>query len=323
MAVFGLSGKDREILFELSLNGRMSITELAKRTGMSKQAASYRLGLLEKNRAILGYHAITNIYMLGMTHYRVFLKYENMSPEKEQELMKHLLENPKITWVAYLDGDLDLAFLVWAKNIREFEKIYDEINHRFGAFFQEKHFSIATKIEYLKYRFLSDKKSGNSIIFGDCFAESGLDTLDRKILDRLNRNGRETLVELAQACGSSPKVIKGRIGAMAKKNIIAGFNVKIDHKKLGFTHRKVFLKLSDNSREKIEGLSAYLRGKKSTIYLVKPIGNYDFEFELMTASNEEFHDAIKELRTKFAATIKNYNTVILYAEPKSGQMAGF
>ncbi len=55
------------------------------------------------------------------------------------------------------------------------------------------------------------------------------------------------------------------------------------------------------------------------IYLVKLIGDYDFEFELMTESNEEFHQIIKDLRSKFAEEIKTYNTVIHYKEPKSGQ----
>ncbi len=318
-----LLDKDREILFELSLNSRASLTELARRTGMSKQALSYRLGLLEKNKVILGYHAITNIYLLGRTHYRVFIKYENMSAEKEQELVQHLIENPKISWMAYLDGDLDLVYLVWAKSIQEFETVYDEVNDKFGTFFQEKQLSIATRIEYVKYRFLSDKKGGENIIFGGTFGEIVLDKLDKKILERININCRESLVEISQACNSNPKTVRVRINALEKKNVIAGYNVKIEHKKLGFTHRKIFLKLNDVSKEKINALSSYLRGLKSTIYLIKPIGNYDFEFEMMTKSNEEFHNTIKRLRTKFAENIKNHSSVIVYTEPKSGQMKEF
>ncbi len=323
MGNFKLLDKDREILFELSLNSRASLTELARRTGMSKQALSYRLSLLEKNRVILGYYAITNIYLLGMTHYRVFIKYENMSSEKEQELAKHLMANPKITWIAYLDGNLDLVYLVWAKNIQEFEKVYDEVNDKFGAFFQEKQFSIATKIEYMKYRFLSDKKGGKNIIFGGTIGNIVFDSLDKKILKRLNINCRESLVEISQACNSNPKTVRARIDAMEKKDVIAGYNVKINHKKLGFTHRKIYLKLNNVSKEKINELLSYLRGLKSIIYLIKPIGNYDFEFEMMTKSNEEFHNTIKELRTKFAKNIKNHSSVIIYAEPKSGQMKEF
>jgi len=320
---FALTKKDREILFELSLNARISLTELAKRTRLSKQTASYRLNTLEKEKVILGYYAITNVYMLGMTHYRVFLKYQNMLPEKEKELMEFLQKNQKINWIAYLDGRLDLVFLIWAKNIREFEKTYDDITHRFGACIQERDFSIATKIEYLKYRFLTDKSGDSSIMFGNCFSDCKLDDLEREVLNQLNKNGRETLVELARKTGSSPKVVKTKIDKLVKKGVIIVFNVKIDHHKIGYTHRKVFLDLNDNSKEKIKKLSAYLRNQKNVIYLVKPIGSHDFEFELITASNEEFHKMIKDLRMEFAENIKSHDSITIYSEPKSGQMINF
>ena len=75
MAKIKLSDKDKEILFELSLNARATITQLAKKVKMSKQVVSYRINLMEKNKVILGYYAITNAYMLSKTHFRVFLKY--------------------------------------------------------------------------------------------------------------------------------------------------------------------------------------------------------------------------------------------------------
>lgn len=323
MGVFELSRKDREILFELSLNARLSITKLAKKVGLSKQVVSYRLGLLEKNKIILGYHAITNVYLLGKTHYRVFIKYQNMSSEKEEEFMDYLLKKPEIVWIAYLDGELDAAFLVWADNIMEFEKVYDEINQKFGAYFQEKHFSIATKIEYLKYKFLANRNDSFSLVFGNCFAQNKLDNLDGKILNILNRNCRETLVNIAAECNSSPKVISTRIARLKKNKIIVGFNIKINHNRLGYTHRKVLLKLNDNSKEKINELSKYLKNQKSVIFLVKPIGDYDFEFELITESNDEFHRTIKDLRSNFADNIKNYSTFTFYYEPKSGQKTNF
>ncbi len=323
MTTFELSKKDKDLLFELSLNARATITELAKKVKLSKQLVSYRLNQLEKNKIILGYYAITNIYMLGKTHYRVFIKYQNISAEKEREFMNYLMNNPKIIWIAYFDGDLDAAFLVWANNIREFEEVFDEINEKFGIYFQEKMFTIATSIEYLKYKFLNEKKDINSITFGNCFNNYSLDQLDKNILNDLNRKGRMTLVELANKYHSSAKVIKERINKLIQKKIIIGFNLKIDHNRLGYTHRKVLLKLNDNSKDKIKQISSYLKENKNVIYLIKPIGDYDYEFELMTQSNEEFHEIIKGLRTKFAQDIKSYNTVIHYEEPKSGQSFNF
>lgn len=315
--------KDLDILFELSLNARATITEIAKKVKLSKQVVSYRLNLLEQNKVILGYSAITNIYMLGKTHYRVFVKYQNMSSEKEEEFMQYLINHPKIIWITYFDGDLDAAFLVWADNIREFEVVFDDINEKFGVYLQEKYFSIATKIEYLKYKFLNNAKDATSFVFGDCYSNFKLDELNKSLINELNLNGRVTLVDLANKYHSSAKVIKERIDKLQKNKIIIGYNFKLNHNLLGFTHRKVLLKLNDTSKETIRRLSTYLKNNKNVIYLVKPIGDYDFEFELMTKSNEEFHEIIRELRKKFAEEIKSYDTVIHYKEPKSGQSYNF
>jgi Lrp/AsnC family leucine-responsive transcriptional regulator len=235
--------------------------------------------------------------------------------------MNYLVSHPKIVWAVYFDGDLDAAFVTWSNNIREFEEVYDDVNRSFGMYLQEKYFSIATRIDYLRYKFLNNRNDTSSLVFGDCYGHYKLDDLDRKILNDLNRNGRMTLVELANKYNSSAKVIKTRIDRLIKNEIIIGFNVKINHILLGYSHRKVLLKLNDISKEK--KLSAYLKNHKNVIYLVKTIGDYDFEFELMTESNEQFHNIIRELRSVFAEDIKEYTTVIHHAEPKSGQFYNF
>ena len=237
--------------------------------------------------------------------------------------MLYLTNHPKIVWMAYYDGDLDCAFVIWADNIREFEGVFDDINEKFGVYLQEKYFSIATKIEYLKYNFLNNAKNTVSIVFGDCYSNFELDGLNKSLISELNLNGRVTLVDLAKKYNSSAKVIKERIDKLQKNKIIIGYNIKLNHHLLGFTHRKVLLKLNDTSKEKIKRLSTHLKNNKNVIYLVKPIGDYDYEFELMTKSNEEFHEIIKELRSKFSEDIKSYNTVIHHKEPKSGQSYTF
>ena len=254
---------------------------------------------------------------------RVFIKYQNMDKEQEEKFMNYLIKHPKIVWVTYFDGDLDAAFLIWANNIMEFEKVYDEINEKFGIYFQEKYFSIATNIEYLKYKFLCDKINSDSLVFGDSYSNYELDELDKFILQELNINGRITLIELASKYNTSAKVIKSRIDKLVKNKIIIGFNIKLNHTLLGYTHRKILLKINNPSKEKIAQMITYLKTNKNVIYLVKPVGSFDFEFEIMTISNQEFHDIVKDLRSKFAKDIKSYNTVIHYFEPKSGQLVKF
>ncbi len=57
----GLSGLDRfdqSILTALAENGRMSITDLAARIGLSKSPTQARLRRLEKSGIIMGYRAL-------------------------------------------------------------------------------------------------------------------------------------------------------------------------------------------------------------------------------------------------------------------------
>lgn len=313
-----LSDKDREILFQLSLNGRISLTALAEKMNMSKQVVSYRVKHLEERNVIKRYYAITNVYRLGKAHYRVFIKYRNMSSEKAQAFREHLIKHPQIAWVLYLDGDFDIFFVVWADNIITFETVYDDIIGKFGSYFQEKYFSIATRIEYLPYHFLLENgpQHMESFVFGEVFSKYEPDQLEIDILTVLNSNGRMYASELAQRFGVNAGLIKKKIDALMDMKIIMGFNVKIDHNLLGYTYRKILLKLNDTSRKQLESLSHYLKQKKNVVFLLKTIGTYDFEIELMTRTTEEFYGLIKELRQDFAHNISDYSSVVMREEPK-------
>jgi hypothetical protein len=53
---------------------------------------------------------------------------------------------------------------------------------------------------------------------------------------------------------------------------------------------------------------------------VRTIGGYDFEFELLSPSNEAFYETMKEFRCRFRADIKSHNSVIVNQELKFGRL---
>ena len=57
---------DRAILWVLAQEGRISVTELAKRIGLSKSPAQARLRRLEQDGYILGYRAMLDPIQLGL-----------------------------------------------------------------------------------------------------------------------------------------------------------------------------------------------------------------------------------------------------------------
>ena len=58
---------DRQILAELQQDGRLTLTELAERVGLSLSPCHRRLRALERSGAISGYHAHLDANALGLT----------------------------------------------------------------------------------------------------------------------------------------------------------------------------------------------------------------------------------------------------------------
>ncbi|MBZ5497183.1 MAG: Lrp/AsnC family transcriptional regulator [Acidobacteriia bacterium] len=317
-----LASKDKAILAELGLDARQNLTALARNVHLSKQVVSYRIKQLEKMNIIRGYHAIPDVYRLGKAHFRVFVKYHQLDGQTEAGLVRELSRCPEISWLTLLDGDFDLEFVVWADNIMAFEEIYDEILARFGRYFQEKYFSIGTRVEYLPLRFLNpDARAARGLVFGGTYEHRILDEQEKRILYETNHNGRISLADLAKKLGISVAVARKRLQELLESGVIIGFGLKIDHKRLGLTYRKVLLKLNTPAKERIGRIAAYLRRQESVIFLVKTIGAYDFEFELLTESNEEFYHFMKAFRSHFAAEIKFHSNVIVHDELKYGQLS--
>ncbi len=307
--------KDRKIITELILNARANISDIAKKVGLSKQVVKYRLENLEKRKIIEGYYAILNINKLGYLYHRIFFKFQNVNQEKENEIIKFCINHKKIGWVLQLDGNWDLGIAVWAKNTIEFEEVLDEILNKFGKYFEDKFVSVSTKIYHFKHKFLLNIKDSTELILGGKIEETKLDALDYSILGILTKNARKSLLEIGEELKISPKVVKYRIDNLLKKKIILGFNIKLNHKLLGYTHQKVFLNLTNITQENVQKLIYYLKSLNSSIYITKAVGVADIEFELLVKSNDEFHNIMRELRCQFPNLIKNYSSFIIYYEP--------
>jgi Lrp/AsnC family leucine-responsive transcriptional regulator len=323
---------DLALLSELSLNGRESLTRLAGKFGLSKQKLGYRLRGLQRRGVLTGFFAIPNIFRLGFDHFRVFVKYQHLSEAREKELVDHLVTRSEVSWLTQLDGDFDLEFVVWAQGVAAFEAAYDDILGQFGSLFQEKYFSLATRIEFFPWRFLTPPVAASEALSGGAAGTASkavvlesrgkplrIDPIDRRLLAELSRQGRLSLAALAKRCRISAAAAALRVRALRRSGAVAGFGAKIDHALLGWTYRKVFLQLENPAVDALARLTSWLRAQAEVIFLVKTIGSYDLEVELMTRSPGDFFAFMRRLRTTFAAELAGHRSVIVLRELKYGQ----
>jgi Lrp/AsnC family transcriptional regulator, leucine-responsive regulatory protein len=83
---------NRTILSLLSADGRMSFTELARRTGLSVSAAQQRVRRLEQRGVIKGYGAVINADEIGLplTAFVSIKPFDPAAPDDAPEKLAHL-----------------------------------------------------------------------------------------------------------------------------------------------------------------------------------------------------------------------------------------
>ena len=94
-----LDVKDRKILYELDKNSRQSYSSLAKKVGLSQEAVRYRVNSLVGNKAISKFFTVVNVSMLGLTFYKILLKFHNINEKKKEDIINYLIKQDFVAWI--------------------------------------------------------------------------------------------------------------------------------------------------------------------------------------------------------------------------------
>jgi Lrp/AsnC family transcriptional regulator, leucine-responsive regulatory protein len=89
---FGVEEINRKIIALLAADGRMSFTELARRTGLSVSAAQQRVRRLEQRGVIKGYSAVISAEEIGLplTAFVSIKPFDPASPDDSPQRLAHL-----------------------------------------------------------------------------------------------------------------------------------------------------------------------------------------------------------------------------------------
>ncbi|WFF03756.1 Lrp/AsnC family transcriptional regulator [Micromonospora sp. WMMD964] len=118
---------DRQILAELQVAGRLTVTELADRVRLSAGPCHRRLRELERIKVITGYRAVVDPAAVGLG----FEVLVNVTMEREdsttiREFETALVEVPEVRHAERLFGDPDYLLRVATKDLAGFAALRDE-----------------------------------------------------------------------------------------------------------------------------------------------------------------------------------------------------
>ncbi len=118
---------DRRILDVLSAEGRLPVTELARRVGLSKSPVQARLKRLEAQGVIRGYRALIDVVRLGRDH--VAFVEVKLSDTREAALGAFnagVAAVPEVEECHMIAGDFDYLLKVRARDMVEYRRVLAE-----------------------------------------------------------------------------------------------------------------------------------------------------------------------------------------------------
>lgn len=305
---------DMKILSQLDLNARQGISSIASKISKSKQLIKYRIKRLENLGIIIGSYTIIDTSRIGYQIFRIYLSLQNINPKMELEMKEYLKKDRSVGWLVTLEGEWDMAILIWSKNNKEFQNFENKFMYIFGKYIRQRRIALVTSIDTLSF---IDKKISQSTLsyrYGNSGKNASVDDIDIDILKTISNNCMKTNLEIAQKAKLSAKTVSLRIKKLVKEGIIQGYKIRIDIKKLGYAHYKVFLDLKKTDEKQYRQIIEYIKMSEGVIYITKAIGMADIEFEILCKSVFDFYEFMIKLRTAFSENILKYESVTVINE---------
>ncbi len=133
---------------------------------------------------------------------------------------------------------------------------------------------------------------------------TNLDAKDLSILHELDRNARQPNSEIGRKLRISKEVVKYRIDRLVASGVIVSFVTITNYFKLGISKYKLYLRLRNVNREKLEEIGAYFRDHGKAEWVVSCTGRWDLIVGFLVGNVNEFDDEIQNVMNRFSPHIQ-------------------
>lgn len=296
---------DRRILYELDLNSRAPASELSRKLRRSKETVNFRLNRLLAEGYLKGFYTVFNTSAIGWYYHKLYLKFKNITPRKEKELFAYVRRQPRIAYLASLEGSYDCIILLAVRSTQDIVRFLYPFMARFGQFIQTKDATLFLSTHRLNQRFLYAGGERKDWHYPIELGNYSLDEIDRKILHVITNNARMPIVEIAAKVGVDAKIVAYRIRKFERDHIIYAYVTSPNFDKLGLEFFQVNISLK-NPRRMREVLS-YFDQTNACLFALEMVGRYDLAVELHVENGEKLKHIIDGFREKFVDAYNDYD----------------
>lgn len=311
-----LDRADYKILAELDFNSRQPSSKIAKRLSISRSIVDYRIRKLQENGVILAFNAAIDAAKFNFISWKVYVRFQNLTPEKEKELLHYLKRHPAVWWIIRCAGAFDLMFCVLAESIHEFYQHMLEFNTLFSNYVIETELTSHIDPEFYTRGYLGKEPTIPSKPFLVKPTKLEFDRLDIKLLDLLGQDCRSPVTDIARKLRSTPRVVAYKMRKLEQDDVITWYRIILDASKLGREYYKTLINFKGVTREKEAEFLGFCRTHPDIINMSKSAGPWDMEFECEMPSYNAYNQLMQQVRQVFPDLIKQYRSLLIYEQLK-------
>ena len=316
---------DLRLLLELDKSCRESVSNIAKKSRVSQQLASYKIKNFLDSGLLLSFNSFIDYAKFGYLNFRVYFKINYFSTERFNSLLKELQSHSTIVEIMECGGKYDLIAVFASLNPSEFNKRLKELMGKNPS--QLKNYVILTTVvtHYYDRAYLTplEKETVNifrdpeaDVIIGGDRSTTTVNKKEKSILNLIQADARLPSIVIGRKIKTDPKAVRRYIKNLRERGIIKLFRPAYNVQNIGFIVNKILLKYHNLSVEEEEELLTFCKFNPNIVELIKVFGEWDLELTVETKSREEFRRVYMSIREKFENIISDFESFPVFKTHK-------
>ncbi|MBI5065925.1 AsnC family transcriptional regulator [Candidatus Woesearchaeota archaeon] len=309
--VKSIDKKDKQILYLLNEDGRLSQTRISKLIHLSRELVAYRIKKLIKEKYITGINLVISNRKLNFDTYVITLKLQKITNEVLNEMCSFLKTHKNIKYLDRCSGDWDFIITVAVRDKFGLADFIDELNDKFGDNIAENQIlsnTIPMKHERLNFLANMDYRPKWPERY---YGKIVLEGKDRRILNTLSNKANINMAKLAQITNLSIDSCTSRFNKLVTTGVITKAKAIINYEKFGLQTYVLLLKINKFSNEKRRKISEFLKTQNNILHAERLLGNYDIKILIIAKDQREFDVQFTDLRAYFKEDLKQYSFSIV------------